>query len=249
MISDPYFYLIAFPAVLLTGISKGGFGGALGVVGVPLMALAISPMQAAAIMLPVLCAMDFFGMRAYLGKWDVANLKIIVPGAMIGIVLGTATFGAFSENVIRMAVGVITVAFVLDNLLKDSRKDARAGRSRLRGTFWSGVSGFTSFLAHAGGPPIMMYLMPQRLDKVAFVGTVNAFFLLTNAFKVVAYAGLGQLSTGNLATSLLLAPAVPLGVWLGLHLQRKVNQVWFYRIAQVGLLLTGLSLIIQGVGR
>lgn len=246
MITDPYFYLFAFPAVLLTGISKGGFGGALGVVGVPLMALVISPVQAAAIMLPVLCMMDLVGVRAYLGKWDVANLKIIVPGALIGIVLGTVTFGFFSENIIRMSVGVITVAFVLNNLRQVHAGDGPSDQSRTSGTFWSSVSGFTSFLAHSGGPPIMMYLMPQRLEKIVFVGTINAFFFLTNAFKVVAYASLGQFSTQNLTTSLVLAPVVPLGVWLGLLLQQKVNKVWFYRIVQICMLLTGFLLMFQG---
>lgn len=246
MITNPNFYFVAIPAILLTGVSKGGFGGALGGVAVPLMALAISPVQAAAVMLPVLCLMDVFGVRVYLGKWDTANLKIIVPGAMIGITLGTLTFGMFSDYAIRTIIGAITILFVLNRWVGTASPQVGGGRSLFRGTFWSSIAGFTSFLAHTGGPPIMMYLLPQQMDKVAYVATINVFFMLTNAVKLFAYAGLGQFSVLNLSTSLALAPLVPLGVWIGLWLQHRVNQLWFYRITQTCLLLTGIQLIYQG---
>lgn len=247
MITDPIFYLFAIPAVLLTGVSKGGFGGAFGGIGVPLMALAISPLQAAAVMLPVLCLMDFFGVRVYLGKWDSANLKIIVPGSMIGIVLGTLTFGMLGDYVIRMMIGSITILFVLNNWFGFASNQLKRGRSAVRGTCWASLSGFTSFISHIGGPPIMMYLLPQQMDKVVYIATINLFFMIANAVKVFAYAGLGQLSLANLSTSLVLAPLVPLGVWLGFWLQTKVNQKRFYRIAETCLLLTGIQLIYQGI--
>ena len=247
MITDPNFYLFAIPAVLLTGVSKGGFGGAFGGIGVPLMALAISPLQAAAVMLPVLCLMDFFGVRVYLGKWDSANLRIIVPGSMIGIALGTLTFGMLGDYAIRMMIGSITILFVLNNWFGLASKQVKRGRSAVRGTCWASLSGFTSFISHIGGPPIMMYLLPQQMEKVVYIATINLFFLIANAVKVFAYAGLGQLSLANLSTSLVLAPLVPLGVWLGFWLQTKVNQKWFYRIAENCLLLTGIQLIYQGI--
>jgi len=247
LIIDPNFYLFAIPAVLLTGISKGGFGGALGGIAVPLMALAISPVQAAAVMLPVLVLMDLFGVRVYLGKWDAANLKIILPGAMIGIALGTITFGLFADYAIRMLLGAISILFVLNSWLGVAMLLPRRERSTAQGTFWSSVAGFTSFIAHSGGPPLMVYLLPQQLDKVAYVATINVFFMVTNAVKLLAYAGLGQFSTLNLSSSLMLAPLVPVGVWLGVRLQRKVNQAWFYRITQACLLLTGMQLIYQGI--
>lgn len=247
MITDQNFYFFAVPAVLLTGVSKGGFGGVLGGVAVPLMALAVSPLQAAAVMLPVLCLMDFFGVRVYLGKWDTANLKIMLPGAMIGIALGTLTFGMLSDHAIRLAIGSITILFVLNHWFGLARRQAKRGRSVIRGRLWGSIAGFTSFLAHTGGPPVMMYLLPQRLNQVVYLATVNLFFLITNAVKLFAYAGLGQLSGINLSTSLVLAPLVPVGVWLGVWLQIKVNHVWFYRIAQTGLLLTGTQLIYQGI--
>jgi uncharacterized membrane protein YfcA len=248
IITDPFFYAAAIPAVLLTGISKGGFGSALGGIGVPLMALAISPLDAAAILLPVLCFMDLVGFRVYYGKWDSANLRIMLPGAVLGVAIGTLTFGMLSENAVRILIGGIAVAFTLNAWLGLGARQEPAGSSVIKGTFWSGVSGWTSFLAHAGGPPAMIYMLPQRMDKTTYVATIGVFFMFVNAIKLVPYAWLGQFSANNLGTSLVLAPLVPLGVWLGLWLQQRINTVWFYRISQACLFATGLQLIYQGTG-
>ena len=248
MIVDPLFYAAAIPAVLLTGISKGGFGSALGGIGVPLMALTISPVHAAAILLPVLCFMDLVGVRVYYGKWDKENLKIMIPGALLGIAIGTLTFGILSENTIRILIGCIAVAFPLNAWFGFSAQRQPAAKSVIKGTFWSGVSGLTSFLAHAGGPPVMVYLLPQRLDKTNYVATISVFFMVVNAVKLVPYAWLGQFSAANLSTSLVLAPLVPVGVWIGLWLQNRINTVCFYRIAQSCLFVTGAQLIYQGIG-
>lgn len=248
LITDPLFYAVAIPAVLLTGISKGGFGSALGGIGVPIMALAISPLQATAILLPVLCFMDLVGLRVYFRKWDSASLRIMLPGALLGIAIGTLTFGVMTENQVRIAVGAIAVAFAINTWLGLSAHQHAAGKSVLKGTFWSATSGLTSFLAHAGGPPVMVYLLPRRLDKVTYVATISVFFLFVNAVKLVPYAWLGQFTAANLSTALVLAPLVPLGVWLGMWLQNRVNTTWFYRISHICLFATGLQLIYQGSG-
>jgi uncharacterized membrane protein YfcA len=247
LIVDPMFYLVAIPAVLLNSISKGGFGGALGGTAVPLMAIAISPRQAAGIMLPLLCLTDVVGLRMYFGKWDKVNLKIIIPGALVGVVIGTLTFGALSESAIRLIIGAIAVLFVLHKWSGLAARQAVAGPSIVKGVILSAVSGFTSFVAHAGSPPLVMYLLPQRLDKTVFIATASVFFMLTNALKVVPYAWLGQFSSTNLLASLVLSPLVPIGVWAGMWLQQRVNQVWFYRITEIGLLLIGLNQIYQGL--
>jgi uncharacterized membrane protein YfcA len=247
IITDPIFYLVAIPAVLLTGISKGGFGSAFGGISVPLMALAISPMQAAAILLPVLVFMDLVGFRAYYRKWDLANLKIMIPGAVIGIAIGALTFGLFQEAQVRILIGAIAVLFTLNNWFGFAAKQEPATRSFLKGTFWSGVSGFTSFIAHAGGPPTQVYMLPQRLDKTTYVATISLFFMIVNALKLIPYAWLGQFSGDNIVTALLLAPLVPIGVLTGMWLQNRVNHKWFYRITQSCLFLTGLQLVYQGV--
>jgi uncharacterized membrane protein YfcA len=249
LVADPMFYAVAIPAVLLTGISKGGFGSALGGIGVPLMALAISPVHAAAILLPLLCFMDLIGLRLYFGKWDTANLKIMLRGAMVGILAGTLSFGMLSEDTIRIFIGGTAVLFSINNWLGLAARQQPATRSVLKGSFWSGVSGLTSFIAHAGGPPAMIYLLPQQLDKVRYVATITLFFTVVNAVKLIPYAWLGQLSAENLATSLVLAPLVPIGVRFGVWLQDHINLAWFYRITHICLLATGLQLIYQGTAR
>ena len=235
------FLLFALPAVFLTGLSKGGFGGALGGIAVPLLALSTSPTQAAAVMLPILCLADVVGLKAYVGKWDVANLKVMLPGALIGIGIGALTFELLDERLIGLLIGVIAVSFVLLGLIGSNQ--APRPLQKTRGTLLSSLAGFTSFVAHAGGPPVMMHLLPQQLDKLRFVATINMFFLLTNALKMIPYAALGQFGADNLRLSLMLAPIVPLGVWSGLWLQSRVNHLWFYRIARLGMLLAGLQLI------
>lgn len=235
------FLLFALPAIFLTGLSKGGFGGALGGIAVPLLALATSPKQAVAIMLPILCLADVVGLKAYWRKWDTANLKVMMPGALIGILIGTLTFELFSERMIGLLIGAIAIGFVLLGLF--TGQQAPRPLQRGRGTLLSCLAGFTSFIAHAGGPPVMMHLLPQQLDKVRFVATINLFFLLTNALKLFPYAALGQFSRDNLLLSLMLAPIVPIGVWCGLWLQSRVNHLWFYRIARAGILVAGLQLI------
>ena len=239
------FFLLALPAVLLTGLSKGGFGGALGGIAVPLLALVMPPTQAAAVMLPILCTADVVGLRAYYGKWDMANLKIMLPGALLGVLVGALTFHLLNEHVVGLLIGGIAVAFVLVNLLRPPKATPGAPPAKGTGTLFSTLAGFTSFVAHAGGPPIMMHLLPQQLDKVRYIATVNVFFLLTNAVKLVPYAMLGQFTRENLLASLMLAPLVPLGVWAGIWLQDKVNHLWFYRIARAGLLLTGIQLLVK----
>jgi uncharacterized membrane protein YfcA len=248
MITDPIFYLLAIPAVFLTGLSKGGFGGALGGTAVPLMAIAISPTQAAAIMLPILCVADLFGLRLYFRKWNAAVLKVAIPGALTGVALGALTFGMLNDDAIRLLIGAIAVAFVLMKLLMTAPVQAVVP-SVFKGALLSAASGYTSFVAHAGGPPIMMYLLPQRMDKTTYVATVNIFFLLTNAVKLVPYAWLGQFSVANLLASAVLAPLVAVGVMGGYWLQERVSQDLFYKVAQAGLLITGLQLIYEGAGK
>jgi uncharacterized membrane protein YfcA len=247
MIVDPLFYLMAVPAVLLAGISKGGFGGGLGILAVPLMSLAVAPPQAAAVMLPILCVMDLMGVWAYRGKWDRANMVILVPAAVLGIALGALTYRYMDATLVRYLIGFLAVGFTLDYWLRPADASAR-GPSLSRGGFWGAVSGFTSFVAHAGGPPLGVYLLPQRLHRTRFVGTAAVFFIVVNYVKLVPYAWLGQLNLGNLSTSLVLAPLAPLGMGLGLWLHSRVSEVWFYRVCYTLLFGAGIKLLLDAAG-
>ncbi len=247
MIVDPLFYLLAIPALIGVGISKGGFGAALGSLAVPLMSLAVPVPQAAGIALPILCVMDLIGVVAYRRQWDPANMRIMIPGALIGIAIGTLTFRYLDEALIRLLIGAIAVGFALNHWFVHSAAGAAAPRSLGKGTLWSGVSGFTSFVAHAGGPPLAVYLLPQRLDKTLYVGTTVIYFTVVNYVKLVPYAWLGQLSTGNLWTSLVLLPMAPLGMWLGFWLHDRIRTELFYRWTYRFLFLSGLKLVYDGL--
>lgn len=247
MLTDPWFYAAAVPALIIIGISKGGFGGGLGVVGVPLLALVISPTQAAAILLPVLCAMDLVGLYSYRGAWSRDLMRVLAPGAVAGIVLGALTFAVTSEDVVRLIVGVIAVGFTLWQWVGRRLVEERQARpSVVRGSFWAGVSGYTSFIAHAGGPPVAVYLLPLRLDKTTFVGTTVVYFTVVNYVKLLPYGLLGQFDATNLATSLVLLPLAPVGVLLGVVLHRRLPERWLFGVVYAALLVTGVKLLIDG---
>ena len=216
MIQDPVFYILAAMAVVIVGISKSGFGSGLGVLGVPLMALVIPPSQAAAIMLPLLCVMDIVNVLHYRSRFDRTNLLILIPAGLLGILLGTFTFGYLSDANVRILIGVISVLFVGNFFFGKRNGDRQTGPNRIKGSIWGTIAGFVSFGVHAGGPPVNIYLLPQKLNKTIFVGTTVIFFTIVNYVKLIPYALLGQLSSDNLLTSLILAPLVPLGVWLGI---------------------------------
>jgi uncharacterized protein len=243
------FYVVAVVGIVLTGIAKGGFGGGAAGIAVPLMSIFITPPEAAAIMLPILCAMDLFGIHAYRGRWSREHLAILLPGALVGIGVGAFAFGAMSVNAIRLLVGSIAVLFALNKWLGLSERIAArlaaspAPPGRVAGAFWGAASGFTSTLAHACGPPFVIYMLPHRPDKTTFVATSVAFFLIVNYVKLVPYYFLGQLNLANLSASLLFAPLAPLGIWLGVWLHRRMPEAAFYRVTYGLLFASGAKLV------
>lgn len=247
MITDPLFYLAAIPGVLLTGMAKGGFGGALGMLTVPLMALVISPVQAAAIMLPILICMDIVGLIAWRGIYDSRAIAIMLPAAMLGIAAAWATAAWVTEAHVRLIVGVVSLWFAADYWLGGSKRMEPKPHNRAKGTFWGAVAGFTSFVSHAGGPPFQMYMLPLRLDPKVFAGTAIIVFAVVNAVKVVPYFFLGQFSAANLWTSAVLLPLAPLATLLGVRLVKTVRPDTFYRIVYIALFVISLKLIWDGI--
>ena len=246
MITDPWFYATAVPAILLFGIAKGGFGSAAGVFATPLMALTIPIPQAAAILLPILIVMDVVGLWAYRGVFSRENMRVLLLGGLAGVVLGTLTFRYLSDAWIRVILGAMSVGFVLQRYVIRAGQ-APAPRSTPRGFFWSTMSGLTSTIAHAGGPPLSIYLLPQRLDKAVLVGTTVVFFAVINAVKLVPYAWLDLFDARNVSTSIALAPLAPVGIWIGIALMRKVSEELFYRICYALLLVVGIRLLWEGM--
>jgi hypothetical protein len=248
LIADPFFYLAAVPAILLFGVSKGGFGGGLGVLAVPLMALAIPPAQAAAVMLPILMVMDVGALWAWRRQWDRGLMKILLPAGLLGTLLGTLTFTLFTAAGLKLALGAIAIGFVLQRWLARAQSAAPAPRSVAKGWFWGAVAGLTSFIAHAGGPPISVYLLPQRLQPAVLMGTVSLLFAALNWSKVLPYWWLGLFSTENLLASAALAPVGLGGIWLGVWLHKRLDAALFYRLMYAFLFVTGLKLLYDGLG-
>lgn len=246
MIENPLFYPAAVAAVLIVGIAKGGMAGGIGMIGVPLMALVVAPAQAAAVMLPILMVMDAFALRAWWGRWDPVNLRTMIPGAVLGTLLGLLSFRYLSADHLRMLVGLIAGGYALNWFIGRGPAVGR-GPSWGRGTFWSTLAGFTSFGVHAGGPPIHVYLLSQKPDRSEFQATTVVFFFIVNWLKLPPYYWLGQLDLTNLTTSLVLMPLAPVGIWLGTLLHRHIDERWFFRVVYLALLAVGLKLLTDGI--
>ncbi|PCJ42449.1 MAG: hypothetical protein COA81_05720 [Alphaproteobacteria bacterium] len=243
------FFLLAVPVVLLTGISKGGFAGGLGTLAVPLLTLMVDPRIAAAIMLPILCVMDIFTVWRYHRGWDARSLKILIPGALVGITVGGLTFSIMNADMIRLIVGLMSLYFV-GNYWFGQRGPAAAtprAHNPVKGGILGALGGFSSFIAHAGGPPLSQYLFPLRLDKTTMVATSVMFFAVANYVKLIPYAWLGQLSSENLTMSLYLLPFAPIGVWLGIWMHNRVSNRLFYIICYALLFLVGIKLSAEGL--
>ncbi len=246
LITDPFFYAVTIPAVLLLGVSKSGFGAGFGSLAVPMMALAVCVPQAAAILMPVLLLMDVLGMAAFRKDFDLKLLKFLIPCGLVGIVVGALLFKLLDARLVAGIVGVFTLLFLAQRLLFPPRADSPPP-PRWLGAILTAMSGFTSFIAHAGGPPVNAYLIPMRLSPIRFTATMAFFFFVINLAKWLPYAWLGLLDWRNFATSLVLLPLAPMGVWAGVRLARRISQVLFYRFLYVGMLLTGVKLVSDAV--
>lgn len=242
---DPAFLAAGAAATLLTGISKGGFGGGIGGIAVPILALVISPLQAVGVMAPVLIAMDVLGIWFYRAQVDGRLMRIILPAGLVGTALGWALFRMMSDDWIRILLGIISVTFVAWNLV--TRKPRAENPSVAKGRFWACVSGFTSFVAHSGSPPLAVFLLGLKIDKAAYVGTVTVFFTVLNAIKIVPYWELGLFTRENLVATAWLLPIALFGIWLGVQLNQRVSQVMFFRIVNLMLGISGVKLLWDGI--
>jgi uncharacterized membrane protein YfcA len=242
VISDPWFYTVAIPAVLLMGISKSGFGSGFGSLAVPIMALAISVPKAAAIFMPILLVMDLMGLVVFRRHLDGSLMRFLLPLGLLGTVVGTLTFQFLPTTVVSALVGALTLLFLLQRKLTPKMKVAKPWPKPV-GALLAVLSGFTSFVAHAGGPPINAYILGMRMQPINFAATLAVFFFVINLSKWVPYGYLGLLNWQNFQTSLLLMPLAPIGVWIGVTIAKRIQMDLFYKLVEVGMLLTGLKLV------
>ena len=242
------FWIAAIFTALLIGVAKAGFGSGPGVIATPLLSLVMPVPEAAALLLPVLLLADVFAVRHYYNQVDKPSLRALLPGALLGIVLGALFFRQFSnqERVLKLGIGVIALGFVLYQAVRSQllQKVTKQRPSPLTGVILGTTSGFTSTLAHVGGPPMVMYMLPQKLPRNLFVGTTAVFFFIVNLVKLIPYAWLGLLAVGNLTITLLLLPVLFVGTRLGVWLNQRFSEIWFNRAIYLILLLVGLQLIL-----
>ncbi|WP_425091681.1 sulfite exporter TauE/SafE family protein [Tropicimonas sp. S265A] len=239
-------YLVAALAVALTGISKSGFAGGLGILGVPLVALTMPVQEAAVLLLPVLVGIDLLSVWRYRRAWQARLVLVLLPGAALGIVLGMVGFSQVDPDGLRLAIGVMALVFVARFVWRGPDTAPVTAAPRAVVFLASLLSGFAGFVAHAGGPPIKGTFLRMNLDKSAFVGTNAVFFFVLNMAKGFGYGALGLLTTEGLWASALLVPFLLIGVGLGMALHDRIPQALFVRLAYGLLALAGLNLVVLG---
>lgn len=242
LLLDPWFLVTGCVAVTLLGLSKGGFIG-LGTMGLPLLSLFVPPMQAAAILLPTLLAQDVLTVWTYRREWSAWNLAVLLPSMSVGILVAYFFAAAVSPAEIRLAIGVIIIVFVLRHWLESVVEQVRLRPSTGTGILFGVIGGFSTMLANAGGPAWQMHLLPQKLDKLTYVGTITVLFAASNILKIPAYGALGQLTADNLLAGATLLPLAMAANYAGIWLVRRTPTELFYRIAYVLMLVIALELI------
>ncbi|MCC7347972.1 MAG: sulfite exporter TauE/SafE family protein [Variibacter sp.] len=245
MSTDPLFWLLAVLAVTSLGFSKGGFAGA-GMVATPMMSLFMPPLQASALLLPVQIVQDVLSMWIFRRHYSAWNLKVMIPGAFLGVGLAWLLAAHVSDNFVRIALGVVSILFVLHAWLVRPGAVERPPAA-VAGVFWGSVAAFTSALCQAGGPPFQMFVLRQNLDKMSYVGTFVFFFGVVNALKVVPYFALGQFTVEYFSMTVLLIPVATISNYLAVWLVRRTPTVLFYRVAHVLTFIISLELIRAGV--
>lgn len=250
MITDPVFYLLAIPAVMLMGLSKGGLAG-VGALSLPMMLFAIGTVQAAAILLPLLIVQDVVGVWAFRRTIDRFVLAWTLPGAAVGIIGGYVFAASVSPGLVMAAVGGISALFGAYRLWAARRERPADRPMGFAASGWAGlgvgvVSGWTSQIAHAGGPPFQVWVLPRRLTPPVLAGTTAVFFVVVNWLKVPAYWALGQFTATNLLTAAALMPVAIASTFAGVWLVRRIDPARFYTLIYVLMIVTGAKLVWDG---
>lgn len=241
----PAFWTAALLASMLVGMGKGGLP-VVGMLGVPVLALVISPLTAAGLLLPVFVVSDLLGLYAYRRAFDRRVIAIMIPGALLGIGFGWLTFHWVSDAAVTLLVGAIGAGFAGNFLLRSPVKGPPRRAKVLPGLFWGGLTGFTSFVSHSGAPPFQVYTLPLRLEKSVFAGTSTIAFAIVNAAKLPPYWALGLLNVENLEHAAVLLVPAALSVFLGVRLVRWLPARVFFTAIIWTLLAVSLKLLWDG---
>ena len=242
LLADPLFAAMLALAAFLVGLSKGGLPG-IGMLSVPVLTLVMSPINAAVLLLPIYILSDVMGVWLYRKEHSWGNIKLLIPAGCVGVLVGWATASLVSDEVVALLIGLMGIAFCLNMWLGTGAKSAPANQSLPRGLFWGTLSGFTSFVSHAGAPPYQMYMLPQRLPKMVFAGTTTIVFAAINLAKLIPYASLHPYSRDTLQVALWLVPAAIVGAIGGRLLTKVLSEAKFFLAVQIALFAICLKLV------
>ena len=247
MTDSALFWVAAIAASFFVGGSKGGLP-MIALLSVPTMSLVMNPMKGAALLLPVYIVSDVFGIWIYRHSYSKRNLAILIPAAALGIVAGYLLAGRTDENAVRVIIGVVGLSFLAMRLRARFLGMAKPRPPDVpRGLFWGSISGFTSFVSHAGGPAFQLYALPQQMPKMTFAGTATILFAVINLMKVPPFLALGLIQWGDMKTVATLAPVAIFGAWFGYRITRIIPERTFYVIVEIALFLISINLIRVGL--
>jgi uncharacterized membrane protein YfcA len=245
MLQNPVIYYVMTAFVcLLIGLAKGGLGGLVGTLATPLMALVMPADQVIGLVLPMLIFADVFAVAAYWRRWKTRLALLLVPGGVAGVLIATIYIVNAPEAALRKALAVIVLIFTVYKLFEP----VIFRRLTYQGQDWHGwvagtTAGFTSALAHAGGPPVTIYLLLQKVSPIEFNATSVLFFAILNWVKVPFYWVASRFDFVRLGHVAFLLPLIPAGVWVGRRFASKINRVWFERVITAALLVSGIMLL------
>jgi uncharacterized protein len=240
---DLIFLSTVVPAILLYGIAKSGLGGSISLISVPLMTIVMPLSQALAIILPILIFSDLIAVYRFRKEFDLNTLKLIIPFAGIGIFIGSLSFSYFSEDLLKIIVGVMGFLFAGHYFLFKKNKEEKSNKNTLKGGICSIIAGFTSFCVHAGGTPTSIYLLPLRMKKEIYVGTRVIFFTFVNLIKLPFYIKLSMVNFETFKQSAILFPLAIIGIFIGYKILKIIDERLFYNIIYVLILISSSKLI------
>jgi len=238
------FLLLASASALLVGLSKGGLP-TIGMLAVPLLSMVMSPVKAAALLLPIFVVSDMVSVWLYRRQFSADNLKILIPASLIGVLVGWLTASFTSDSAVTLLIGCIGMGFCLSVWLRRTEPPPQAAELR-KGIFWGALAGFTSFISHAGAPPFQVYVLPQRLPKAVFAGTASILFTVINLAKVFPYQQLNPYSVEDLYQAAWLVPAALVGTVIGAYLTKIIHEKWFFRWVRLALFGISVKLVWDG---
>ncbi len=246
LIDHPTLLFLLCLASLFIGLSKGGLP-AIAMLSVPLLSLSMSPLTAAALLLPIYILSDMVGVWLYRREFSASNIRILIPAGVLGVLIGWATAAYISDAMVSLLIGMMGVSFCLYTWFFKRANSVATVASTGKGLFWGTLSGFTSFVSHAGAPPFQIYMLPQKLPKMVFAGTTTIVFTVVNLAKIIPYSNLQPYSLSTLKVSAYLLPIAAIGTVIGRQLIQRLSEKWFFLAVQIALFLISIRLIIKGI--